>query len=74
MSEQKLYDSSDQVALRLQLDQRVRVNRGTLEGLSGVLVGIRGDRCLIKLDAKPRGVVLLIDAAAVLPREANLTK
>ena len=58
-SEQKLKNSSVQAGCRLALDQRVSVDCGSLAGLTGVLVGIRGDRCLI-------------NAAAVkaLPREA----
>ena len=59
-----------QEAPGLQLEQAVEVNRGPLAGISGVLACIRGDHCLIKLDVKPQGVLLLINAAAVkaLPR------
>jgi transcription antitermination factor NusG len=63
-------------ALRFQVGQRVEVNRGPLAGLSGVLIGLRsGHRCLIELDVTPRGVVLLIDSAAVTKRPtANLAE
>jgi len=72
MSEQKPNNSSVQEGHGLEVPQRVRVDRGNLAGLTGVLVSVRGDRCLIKLDAKPQVVLLLIDAAAVkaLPRTA----
>lgn len=50
----------------LRLDQAVELQRGALTGMSGVLVGFRGDRrCQIELDDVPQGVFLIVDCAAV---------
>ena len=52
----------------LQAGQAVEVNRGTLAGLSGVLVSrARGSRWTVCLDGMP-GAVLVIDAIALTPR------
>ena len=57
-----------QEAHGLRLEQAVEVNRCQLAGLTGVLIGFRGEHhCLIELNVVPRGVVLVIDALAVQP-------
>jgi hypothetical protein len=46
--------------------QAVEVKRGMLAGISGVLIGFSSDQnCLIELDMVQRGVVLVINRAAV---------
>lgn len=53
----------------LEVGRSVELERGELTGMSGVLIGFRGEhRCLIELDDVPPGVVLIIDAAAVKAR------
>jgi hypothetical protein len=50
----------------LQVGQAVEVCGGSLIGLSGVLIDIVADRgCEIELDTVERGIVLIIDSAAV---------
>jgi hypothetical protein len=50
----------------LQVGQSVEVTRGLLAGAGGVLLRITADsRCLIELHCEPRGVLILIDPAAV---------
>jgi len=50
----------------LHVGQAVEVRRGTLAGMSGVLIGFKRDHnCMIELDVAQRGVVLIIAAAAV---------
>ena len=52
------------------LAQVVQVKGGVLAGLTGLLIGFRGDRCLIEL--KTRGtVMLLINAVDLLPTAAH---
>jgi hypothetical protein len=54
-----------QEAHGFQLEQPVEVNRGQLAGISGVLIGFRGEHhCLIELNV---GVLIVIDALAVQP-------
>lgn len=56
----------------LEVGRAVELQRGKLSGMSGVLIGFRGDHgCLIELDHVPRGVLLIIDAAAVKARPAR---
>jgi hypothetical protein len=56
----------------LEVGRAVELQRGKLTGMSGVLLGFRGERrCLIELDDVPRGVLLIIDAAAVKARLAR---
>jgi len=53
----------------LRVGQKVEVRRGTLAGFSGVLIGFSPDRnCRIQLDTVERGVVLVIDPAAIRVR------
>jgi hypothetical protein len=48
-----------------QVSQSVRVNRGRLTGLKGVIVGLRGDRCLMEVEGFT--VYLLIPIGNVCP-------
>ena len=51
---------------RLEIAQAVEVIRGALAGMTGVLIDYHGDRrCLVALDAAPKGVLLSIDFTAV---------
>jgi hypothetical protein len=53
----------------LQPGQAVEVSRGALTGLSGVLVRCTpGSRWIVRLDGLPGGIVLAIDAAALIER------
>jgi hypothetical protein len=56
----------------LLVGQTVEVTRGLLAGASGVLTRITADRrCLVELHCQPRGVLILIDPAAVAQRPAE---
>ena len=64
MSEQLacLQDSYD----GLSIGQAVKVQRGSLTGLTGVVIGWSDTgRCRIQLDVAQRGVLLVIDQTAV---------
>ena len=53
----------------LQAGQAVEVSRGTLAGLSGVLVSRAPDgRWVVRLDGLQRGVLLVVDAVALKRR------
>ena len=55
----------------LQVGKAVEVSRGALVGLSGVLVRCTGgSRWVVRLDGLDRGIVLAIDAAALIERRA----
>ena len=57
---------------RLQMGQVVEVRYSELAGISGMLVGFSSNQnCLIELDTVQRGVILVIDPAAV--RVTNTT-
>jgi hypothetical protein len=54
---------------RLYVGCDVEVVRGTLAGMTGVLVGYSpGSNCLIRLDCVQRGVMAMIDAGSLLER------
>lgn len=56
---------------RLRKGQAVAITRGALTGMTGILDRFKdGQRCLIRLDVVQRGVLLIIDAAAVGERPA----
>jgi hypothetical protein len=52
--------------LGLQMFQAVKVHRGRLTGLTGVIVGFRGDRCLLEVGGFT--VYLLIPLSNVCPQ------
>ena len=57
---------------RLDAGQAVVLCRGALAGLTGVLMRTTADRkCLIRLDDVPQGVLVMIDAAAVVKRRGQ---
>ena len=57
------------IGRRLETDQAVEVIRGALAGMTGVLIDFHGERrCLVALDAAPKGVLLSIDHTAVKAR------
>jgi hypothetical protein len=57
----------------LQAGQVVEVSSGVLAGLSGVLVrSARGSRWIVRVDGLQRGVVLAIEAAALIRRRSEL--
>jgi hypothetical protein len=54
----------------LHLGQAVQVEHGLLKGIIGLLISFSANRnCRIELDTPTRGVVLVIDPAAVRPRK-----
>lgn len=53
----------------LKLFQAVRVNRGRLTGVTGVIVGFRGDRCLVEVEGFT--VYLLIPIGNVCSQAAT---
>lgn len=58
---------------RIRVGQSVALTRGALAGMTGVLERFGdGQRCLIRLDIVERGVLLIIDAAAVRQRPEAL--
>ena len=52
------------------LAQAVEVKGGDLAGLTGLLIGFRGDRCLIELETRSTAV-LLINSVDLLPAAAH---
>ena len=58
--------------LRFVVGQAVEVKQGVLAGISGVLIGFSSEHhCLIELNIVQRGVVLVIDRAAVKATNAT---
>jgi hypothetical protein len=64
--------STAQQTNKLPLKMEIEVARGALAGLRGVLVGLRGDGCLVQSSRLPRGVVLLISRLAIRPQSVLL--